>query len=142
MYQYTIARHIGKEDLQVYEKCDDIRKGVKKSKVKLDIHDYPSVAVGCFTNYNMLFIDTTNSKPNYSETPSLLTALLSLGFPIGSLRVQCRYPIGCCAEPKAAFRTIKTLNCGLKLLKFTTAYRPRTGEKMKYCRNCKDVFGL
>ena len=141
MYQYNIKRKKGKEDNQVREKCADIRRKVKETKCRPDIHDYPSVIVGCYTNYDRLYIDTTHSKPQYIQAPLLHKALSELG-PIGSRKGLCDFIIGACAEPKAAFFAMTEEKCNLTQLQYTTAFRPRTGEKKKYCKNCKKVFSI
>ncbi len=140
MYQYNIGRRFGTEDKQVYKKCQSICKIVEASKKKVKIKEYPSVAVGCYTSCR-LYIDTTHSRPNYNQVPILQHALQQIG-PIGTIRQVCKYTIGACAEPKVVFYAMQSGCNNMRILKFTTAFRPRTGQKKKYCRNCKDVFGL
>ncbi len=139
-FQYKTARRNGLENKQIYELCDNIRRLVKNSKKRTNIKDFPSVAAGCYTNRN-LYIDTTDSRPNYSQVPILEHELQQIG-PIGSKRNQCKYTIGACAEPKVAFFAMIDGWNNLRTLKFTFSYRPRTGTKKKYCRNCRDVFNI
>ena len=141
MYKYTLKSQYGRENTQVYETCADIRARVKQSRKKATIYDYPSVAVGCHTGYHVLYINTTHSRPDYKQTRILLDALQSIGT-IGKTRKQCKNIIGACAEPKVAHYALTQGAFNIKKLCFTQAYRPRTGEPVKYCRNCKDVFGL
>ena len=141
MFKYTLNRKNGRESSQVYEKCEDIRGRVKESKKKVTIYEYPAVAVGCHTGYHFLYINTTHSKPDYRQTPILQAALQSIG-PIGKTRRECKNTIGGCAEPKAVHYALIQGGFNVKKLYFTQAYRPRTGEPIKYCKNCKDVFNL
>ena len=141
MFQYNIKRQNGKEDSQVYKKCADVCRYVKESKKMPKIYDYPSVIVGCYTNYHRLYIDTSHSRPDYSSAPVLETALNDLGG-IGKKRNECKNTIGYCAEPHAALITLQETKQSINKLRFTTAYRPRTGEKIKYCDNCKEIFNL
>lgn len=141
MYKYTLNRKYGCENSQVYAKCAEIRDLVKQSKQKVTIYDYPAVAVGCYTSYHLLYINTTHSKPDYKQTPILQAALQSIGT-IGKTRKECKNVIGGCAEPKVVYYALMQTGFNIRKLFFTQAYRPRTGEQVKYCRNCKDVFGL
>lgn len=141
MFKYALNRKIGRENTQVYEKCVEIRDRVEQSKKKLTIYDYPAAAVGCHSSYHVLYINTTHSRPDYKQTPILMAALQSIGT-IGKTRNECKNIIGACAEPKVVHYALSQGGFNIKKLCFTQAYRPRTGEPIKYCKNCKDVFGL
>lgn len=137
-YKETIrGRNI---DTIVKDKCQYICQKVKNSKQKNRIHDYPSVVVGCHAKcHPILHIDTTNSRKDYTQTPTLHKALLAIG-EIGKMRYKNR--IGLCAEPKTAYDVISDVHCNLRCLRFSKAIRPRTMQVIPYCRNCKDVFGI
>lgn len=59
---------------------------------------------------------------------------------IGSKRKGCSNIIGACAEPHAADKDVKALNCDFDKLEFSNAYRPRTVKRLRYCSNCKQTF--
>lgn len=140
MFQYSVNREVGKENQQVQEKGENICKAVKRNKRNASKYDYPAVVVGCYKS-EILYITTTRDRPSYKDVPALEQALLRIG-KIGTKRSGCKNTIGACAEPKAAFITMKKQKCTLKQLKFTIAFRPRTSQKIDYCTNCKNVFGL
>lgn len=140
MFQYR--QNINGQDIDVIvkEKCNLICKAVKKSKTSLKINDYPAVAVGGYrNNNNRLFVETTKSRKDYARTPNLEQALNGIG---GIGTIQNGNVIGGCAEPKAAFEVIINHQCNIADLRFSTAIRPRTKSKVKYCANCVKVFNL
>lgn len=141
----SYRRCIGRSTIDdiVLERCAQIYKFVNESFLTPEIVDYPPVVVGCFSMQNrFMYIETTYSpEPDYTQTPELHFRLSSLGI-IGQKRPQCRFPIGHCAEPKAAFCILKNTNGSLKYLRFSTAFRPRTQEPVEYCCNCKDTFNI
>jgi len=140
MYKYILNR-ANNENTQVYGICDDIRRHVKQSKIKPTIYDYPAVVVGCYSNYYKLYVNTTHSRPDYSQTPVLKSVLKKLGT-IGQKRNNCDNIIGACAEPKAVHYALLDQHFNMNYIHFTKAFRPRTGEVIKYCKNCKDAFGI
>lgn len=141
----SYRRCLGRDSIDdiLLAKCDQIYKLVNASFVTPIIQNYPPVVVGCFSVRNrFMYIETTYSpEPDYTQTPELHFRLSSLGI-IGQKRPQCSFPLGHCAEPKAAFRTIKETNSSLRNLRFSTAFRPRTQEPVEYCCNCKDTFNI
>ncbi len=138
--QYKVPINGQNVDTLVKRKCQMICQKVKCSRQKKQIKDYPAVVVGCYTNcYPFLYIDTTSSRKDYNKVPSLEEALNSIGR-IG----DCRNGniIGACAEHKTAFDVLYDLHCPLPCLKFSKAIRPRTMQVIRYCQNCRDVFGI
>lgn len=127
-------------DTIVKGKCHNICQRVKNSKQGNNIYDYPAAVVGCHAKcHPILYIDTTKSRKDYTQTPTLHRALLAIG-KIGEKRYGNR--IGACAEPKTAYDVISDVHCNLRCLKFSKAIRPRTMQVIPYCRNCKDVFRI
>ncbi|WP_375560529.1 hypothetical protein ACE193_23005 [Bernardetia sp. OM2101] len=50
--------------------------------------------------------------------------------------------VGCCCEVRASNQIILSHPIvPIKDLKFTRAIRPRTGQKIRRCQNCRQVFG-
>jgi hypothetical protein len=50
--------------------------------------------------------------------------------------------IGCCCEVRASNRIImKRPSTPIKDIIFTAAIRPRTGQIIRRCKNCRQVFG-
>lgn len=51
--------------------------------------------------------------------------------------------VGCCCEVRAANQIILSrLSAPISDIKFTRAIRPRTGQTIKRCQNCRQIFGL
>lgn len=141
---------MGKERLNhtIVTYCNAIRQEVKKTRkytnVNDGIHDYPSVAVVASDKKCSCICKGRSCRVEYKEyddTPKLKNKLKSLG-PIGKVRKGCKNIIGACAEPHAAHRVIKRVNPSLSLnqIIFSFAYRPRTMERVDYCKNCTDTF--
>lgn len=139
-FSYRIIINRQSPTVIVKEKCQYIRRRVNRIKNHSTIYDYPSCAVGCRRiKSNELFIETSRAHTDYSRTQALKTALENLGI-IGTVSYGNR--IGWCAEPNAARSVIISFSCGLDQLCFTETIRPRTLEKIAYCKNCKNVFKL
>jgi hypothetical protein len=50
--------------------------------------------------------------------------------------------VGCCAEVRASNKIILSRNSAqIEKIRFTDAIRPRTGQRIKRCKNCNKVFG-
>lgn len=122
------------------------RERVKKSRISDPVHkhhmrDYPAVVVACGCKQReQIFTGTSKSTIGYEYVPMLKNELEKLA-PIGQKRSGCNNTVGACAEPHAAdlvFRDYPV--CDMSDLQFSEAYRPRTGQRIPYCKNCKDVF--
>ena len=52
------------------------------------------------------------------------------------------HPIGYCAEQNSANRLLLDKKDGVSLedIRFSIAIRPKTGEVIPYCNNCKTLF--
>lgn len=50
--------------------------------------------------------------------------------------------VGCCCEVRASNKILsKSINLPPNKITFTNAIRPRTGQIVKRCKNCEEVFG-
>jgi hypothetical protein len=50
--------------------------------------------------------------------------------------------VGCCCEVRASNQIISSrLSVPIRDLEFTRAIRPRTGQTIRRCQNCRQVFG-
>ena len=50
--------------------------------------------------------------------------------------------VGCCCEVRASNQIIELRNSvPIKAIVFTKAIRPRTGQTIRRCKNCRQVFG-
>lgn len=50
--------------------------------------------------------------------------------------------VGCCCEVRAANKILlQSKAATIEYIDFTVAIRPRTGQTIKRCKNCKKVFG-
>ena len=128
--------------------CEDIRNEVVRNRQKTGINngvrDYPGAAVVAADAHLSFSGRGRSCKPQHNEyraTPKLENKLKSLGH-IGSVRAACMNPIGACAEPHAARKVLSHIGNRMSLnqLVFSEALRPRTMEKVDYCKNCKDTF--
>ena len=138
--------------------CQDILDGVKirwmnrhsgKTYVqeKLKRWEFPPAAVVCAEQeVNPLVYARATAcgiGPNsYGATKSrdLKNKLLELGA-LGT-KTACGNSVGCCAEPHAANSLIMKTDKSIRIetIKFSLAYRPRTGKVVPYCDNCKHTF--
>lgn len=103
--------------------------------------DYPSTVVACKSDLKKKIYDDTSRGIPHVIAPLLKTALMSLG-PIGGKRPGCKNVIGHCAEPHAANNLLKDQRGILSLdqIYFGYAYRPRTGQVVPTCDNCRQTF--
>jgi hypothetical protein len=123
-----------------------VRRKVKQTRqahpqVKHRIEDYPAMVVACsYRRGNEVFWGQSKSPVNHIYEDRLHERLEALA-PIGTKRQACKNTIGACAEPHAADMVLKNApRCNLNELQFSSAYRPRTAKRKRYCRNCKDTF--
>jgi hypothetical protein len=49
--------------------------------------------------------------------------------------------IGCCCEVRASNQILLEVIAPIRNIQFTQAIRPRTGQVIRRCENCKQVFG-
>lgn len=128
-----------------FEICEEVKE--KRAGKEIGVYDYPAAIVSCadsWVNAPDAHIEKSGKVDNrsYRKTPTLDAALRVLG-DIGRKRDECRNYIGACAEPHAA-RTVMSENTKVMVrdLVFSYAYRPRTKNVIRYCRNCTDVFNV
>lgn len=124
-----------------------IRQRVKKSRLthqkkKHLVQDYPSIVVACgYQRSGDTFWGVSASPVNHHYNTMILERLISLGVKIGEKRKICKNAVGACAEPHAADKVVKSFpGCKMNELQFSRAYRPRTAQRKKNCKNCKDTF--
>lgn len=99
-----------------------------------------SVSTVIGAEYNK--IKKTGKNRGYKITKlhrRLKNRLKSLGA-IGTIRVECPYPIGNCAEVDAGNKVLRSKDTALNKIVFSEAIRPRTMEKQATCKNCIDTF--
>jgi RHS repeat-associated protein len=78
--------------------------------------------------------------PNAAELhPDLLSAMDSAGG-LGARNTGVAQPVGCCGEVDAANQLLQR-GSKLENIRFTDAIRPRTGEVIPTCPNCRATFG-
>ena len=115
--------------------CDKV-KGAPAAIVSCasSLADYRSAKVAC---------SATVRVNSYELTPKLESALRTKLGEIGTKRKGCKNYIGACAEPHAARQVlIDKPEAAINDLVFGLAYRPRTKNKVPYCKNCEDVFNV
>ena len=142
----------------VSEFCDDILNGVQIRwmnnhpgipyvKEKLQVWEFPPAAVVCAEKENdpQVYARATacGIGPNsYGAAKSkILKDKLEEFGELGE-ETACGNHIGCCAEPHAANSLIMKTDHSIQLesIRFSIAYRPRTGKVLPYCDNCKHTF--
>lgn len=108
---------------------------------KHDIHDYASIVVACGYSRSGKTFSGASASPLYHKYAEEIRRRLEKLGKIGAKRPGCENVIGACAEPHAADMVVKNFpGCKMNELQFSAAYRPRTGQRKKYCINCKDTF--
>lgn len=60
--------------------------------------------------------------------------------PIGSFHPNVDHPIGYCAEQNVANRLMLVTDAPHDIIQFSIAIRPKTGQVVPYCDNCKKLF--
>lgn len=129
----------------VKKEINYIKQRVKASRLanpnkKHSPQNYPAVVVACKCIWkDDIYCGESKSPVNYEYDKRIKTRLEILGN-IGSISKYCPNKIGSCAEPHAADKVVKAINCDLDKLKFSYAYRPRTTKVIQYCSNCKQTF--
>lgn len=133
------------QDLErsVTQYCGSVANKVIRSRRNPRVRDYPATVVSCrMNNGNRIIYNEKSgkSKPEMFE-PILANALNQLGGVGQHSGNGCPYPIGCCAEPRAANKLIRNNNhVGLDQILFSSALRPRTRQVIPYCDNCRAIF--
>lgn len=61
---------------------------------------------------------------------------------IGAFTQNVKHPIGYCAEQNVANRLLLDCDDNIDDIQFSVAIRPRTGEVVDYCGNCKALFNV
>lgn len=136
-------------NIATYRKCFDICDKIREARKgkKENNRDYRHVIVSCadsWLNYSNTFIGESGKvdSSTYNQAPTLRSALETLG-KIGMKRNGCKNYIGACAEPHAAKSVIeKYPTVAVNELVFSYAYRIRTKNVIRYCRNCTDIFNV
>lgn len=80
----------------------------------------------------------SNSKP-YQHRALYEHIVNTLGT-IGSIKNGVAHPIGYCAEQNVANRLMLDDDAPIDKILFSDAIRPRTGEVVDFCNNCKALF--
>lgn len=124
--------------------CKEVIRNRKRTGVYNGVRDYPGVAIVASDKQQSFSGRGRSCHPQYKEysnTPVLENKLKSLGR-IGKVRRGCKNVIGACAEPHAARKVLNHFGNRISLnqMVFSTAFRPRTMEKVDPCQNCKDTF--
>ncbi|MEI7206956.1 VENN motif pre-toxin domain-containing protein [Pectobacterium carotovorum] len=100
----------------------------------------PATAIGAVDPLTGKIVTTSNGAVPTGVAPELQAYADKLGG-LG-VKTACGNTLGRCAEFRAA-NELLLANPSLKLkdIQFTPAIRPRTGEVVPRCENCKNIFG-
>lgn len=99
-------------------------------------NDLPAVIIGAERGA-LKKVDKSGPVPT-PLSPYLRDPLEELG-PIGTKGID--YIIGCCCEVRASNQVLIIRPASPRSIQFTKAIRPRTGQVIPRCRNCRHVFG-
>ena len=80
----------------------------------------------------------SNSKPYQHKV--LYDHITSVLGTIGNYTSKVKHPIGYCAEQNVANRLMLDTDKHFQDIQFSLAIRPKTGEVVPYCDNCKQLF--
>ena len=119
-----------------------IKMATELNRKKPSIRDYPPCAVACCDD-NGVNVISLNYAGHGGESIEFSQTMLAMfknklaGKPgLQSPITVCKNRIGNCAEQRAA----NDLNCDVKNIRFSRAFRPRTMTIVSYCENCKTLF--
>lgn len=97
----------------------------------------PATIIGV-EHYEIQAVDHSGKHPN-PICIKLERELIKIA-PLGEKGID-NY-VGCCCEVRAANQIILArLSVPISDLEFTRAIRPRTGQTIRRCQNCRQVFG-
>lgn len=82
-------------------------------------------------------VDSSGAPPN-PLAPSLRDKLEKIGN-IGTKGID--NVLGCCSEVRASNQILMVRQAPIRNIQFTDAIRPRTGQVIRRCKNCTNVFG-
>lgn len=100
-------------------------------------NELPSTIIGA--EYKHIQVVEKSGSPPVPLVKKLEHELVKIG-PIGTKGLD-NY-IGCCCEVRASNAVItKWTSVSICDIEFTEAIRPRTGQIIKRCKNCKQIFG-
>ena len=114
-----------------------LRNSVESSNTSIKKNKLPSTIIGASYN-NINHVDRSGSVPDpiSKKLEHELTKIAPLG------KKGYDNIVGCCCEVRASNKVLKSAPyINLDEILFTDAIRPRTGQIVKRCRNCKQVFG-
>lgn len=135
----ALKKYVNKAIRNECERVKRLRRAHPEKKYR--ITDYAAAVVACgYTNSNNVFIGFSASPVGIHFEKTILERLEKLGT-IGKKSNCCSNIIGACAEPHAANEVLRHFSgCNMNKLQFSEAYRPRTGGRVNYCKNCKATF--
>lgn len=121
-----------------------------KEEDKKRCKDYPAVVVQCCVSDDLLkgrrrplfYFGHSGSKNKIASNPTMKERLDKLRKNKDHSNLS-KNPIGNCAEQHAAAELLENHpSCGIEQIVFSSAFRPRTDEMVRYCGNCKIIFNL
>lgn len=132
-------KEIKKYAKEVKQQCESNVRKNKQNRVKF--WDFPSCVSICYGILPKVFVKGYSHIPNGTIWyPVLNNELNHLGR-IGSVIGNCSNILGACAEQHSGNNYMKeTHENHLKVLKFSATIRPRTGQIILPCDNCKMIF--
>jgi hypothetical protein len=97
----------------------------------------PAAVVYAFF-YNFIVKSDSSGDSPTRISPKLEKKLLLLG-PLRA--IVNGFPVGCCAEARASNKVLLSYRIlDVEDIRLTEAYRPRTGQRVPRCQNCRQTF--
>lgn len=116
-------------------------------KRMFNVKIFPAVVASCCSRYRneKIYTDVSKDERNRYYDHRLVDKIKQVG-KIGHRPeriIHCEYRLGHCAEQHAANDLLREQRCtNLNEIYFGRAIRPRTGQYMAPCENCKYIFPI
>ncbi|MBD5212030.1 MAG: hypothetical protein HDS74_02880 [Bacteroidales bacterium] len=131
---------------EVHEYAQQVKRNVEKNIQKnankhAKFWDYPACVSICFGRKLGFYVKGYSHSPNGTIWHSILEREMKKVGIIGKATRICKNILGKCAEQHSGNNYMKEAHeTNLANLNFSPTVRPRTGQVIKPCKNCKNIF--
>ena len=131
---------------EVYEYAQQVKRNMEKNiqnnaNKHAKFWDYPACVSICFGRKPGFYVKGYSHSPNGTIWHSILEREMKKIGIIGKATMICWNILGKCAEQHSGNNYMKEAHeTNLVNLDFTPTVRPRTGQIIKPCKNCKNIF--